>query len=287
MKRSFSLLLCLLFALAPAAAQRVVKSAEQQLVEDAVRDGLFCVRSGFQLRQVGSDEYFGRNGREEFGASYAIGVKLPGGYCLSAPSVRPWDYDEAVQDFAADYAPVPYVTEMAPLSQSLQFQPLEQDAGKAQALSSELLYRFEAKTFGDTAFVTDPYRGEKEGWAVWVTMEGTAGQGAVTDFMAYRHRLDVVSDSTSYAIPKPMVVGNREVVGGVYVVPVVTRLGQVELRLCGVMVPLPGGEWRICCPFAEGAAPRTSEAATLTPASPAEGSKDQPKKKKKKSKKKA
>lgn len=281
MRQSLSLLLFLLLAAAPAAAQRVVKSAEQQFVENAVASGLFCARHGYQLSQKESGERFGRDGRDEFGAGYGLGVKLPAGFALTAPAVRPWEYDETFADYAADYAPVPLGLGFSALAGPMQFRPMEDDTTQSKSLCGGLLTRYAAPLFGDTAFVLDPYFGEKEGWMVWVVANGTPAPGVATDFVAYRHQLSLVQDSASYALRPPILAGSQRPLGGVFVVPAVAGVGRVELRLCGVAVPFPDGQWRLGCPFATRPAPVGGE---LTPASQQEDRKPDRRKKKKKEK---
>lgn len=276
--------LLLLALAAPSAGQRVVKSAEQQQVESVVRGGLFCARQGFQFRAREGGGLFGRDGREEFGAGYALGVRLPGGYCLAAPAVRPWDFDAEAEGYAADYEPVATEAAFSPLAAALEFSPARPDADGRQPLSGDALYHFPATVNADSAFTVDPYYGEKKGWAVWAVTEGKPGPGVATDFVAYRHTLRLSADTAAFALTPPLLVGGRKVLGGVFVVPVVARVGTIEFRLCGIMAPGPDGKWTLCCPFGESAPPAAGGEGGLTPVRGKDKPAGKPDKKKRKKK---
>lgn len=286
LRRILSVLLLLALA-APSAGQRVVKSAEQRQVETVVRGGLFCARQGFQLRAREGGGLFGRDGREEFGAGYALGVRVAGGYCLAAPAVRPWDFDAEAEGYAADYEPVATEAAFAPLTAALQFSPARPDAGGRQPLCGDALYHYPAAVSPDSAFTADSYYGEKQGWIVWAVTEGRPGAGAAADFVAYRHTLRLSADTAAFALAAPVLVGGRQVLGGVFVVPVVARVGTVEFRLCGIIAPAPGGGWTLCCPFAGEDPPAAPVEGALTPVRGKDSPAAKPDKKKRKKKEKA
>ncbi len=286
LRRILSVLLLLALA-APSAGQRVVKSAEQRQVEAVVRGGLFCARQGFQLRAREGGGLFGRDGREEFGAGYALGVRVAGGYCLAAPAVRPWDFDAEAEGYAADYEPVAAAAAFAPLTAALEFSPARPDGAGRQPLCGDALYHYPAAVSPDSAFPADPYYGEKQGWLVWAVTEGRPGPGVAADFVAYRHALRLSPDTAAFALRPPALVGGRQVLGGVFVVPVVARVGTVEFRLCGIVVPVPGGGWSLCCPFAAEDPPGAPASGALTPVGGKDSPATKPDKKKRKKKEKA
>ena len=105
--------------------------------------------------------------------------------------------------------------------------------------------------------------------------------------MAYRHALRLSPDTAAFALRPPALVGGRQVLGGVFVVPVVARVGTVEFRLCGIVAPVPGGGWTLCCPFAAEDPPAAPASGALTPVGGKDSPATKPDKKKRKKKEKA
>ena len=187
----------------------------------------------------------------------------------------------------ADYEPVATEAAFAPLTAALQFSPARPDADGRQPLCGDALYHYPAAVSPDSAFTADPYYGEKQGWIVWAVTEGRPGPGAAADFVAYRHALRLSPDTAAFALRPPALVGGRQVLGGVFVVPVVARVGTVEFRLCGIVAPVPGGGWTLCCPFAAEDPPAAPVGGALTPVGGKDGPATKPDKKKRKKKEKA
>lgn len=225
-------------------AQIFVQSSSQQLVEEAVKGGIFLFRQDYQVKDTATGKYYGRGG-DVFGSVYALGIKLNGGYCLSDRGIHPWEYDVNFNNYRQDYLPVMYKTYwretadtvMADYAQWVEKQVKELIPGKFSYVTDSL--------FQGKGFETDLTTGMKAGWMVWVVSEKTIAEASSqtpVSYTIYRKELELREGIGEYTLEAPST--GLNVWGGIYVVPVQTAVGQITFRLAGVM-DKKGKQWTL------------------------------------------
>lgn len=223
----------------------------QPLLESSVENGFFVSRQSFQIRDKETGELFGLNGKEEFGVQYSIGIKIPDGILLMDEAVRPWEYNAKFEKYSEKYDPVLHQSDYSKLTKPVEYKTLDLHPDTQKMLVDSLLYMYGSESFDGKGFLLDKQTGEKEGWVVWVISRSSTDleTSADVNYIIYQKKLTVKSQGQSFEIEKPY--ADREVLGGVYVVPRYTEIGIVEFRLCGIIVPKNENSWVICCPFAD------------------------------------
>lgn len=220
----------------------------QQLIEEAVRDGLFLLRQDYQLKDTVSGKYYGRGG-DVFGSVYALGVKLRGGYCLADRGVHPWEYDANFNEYRSVYVPVMYKIYRREMAGATMTECPAWEGKQVRELVSGKFSFIEDSLFRNEGFETDLTAGKKAGWFVWVVSGKTleeATPGTEVSYTIYRKELDIRENVGEYAIDAPST--NQKVWGGIYVVPVRTAVGQITFRLIGVM-DKQENQWIMFTPF--------------------------------------
>ena len=104
MKRIFILISILGISLVVHA--QFLNSPSLQLIEKAIREGVFCIEKGYQIQDSNLNA-FGRNNKEEFSSFYSLGIKTNKGYILSHQAIYPWLFDKDFEEYKDSYTPIP------------------------------------------------------------------------------------------------------------------------------------------------------------------------------------
>ena len=96
MKRIFILISILGISLVVHA--QFLNSPSLQLIEKAIREGVFCIEKGYQIQDSNLNA-FGRNNKEEFSSFYSLGIKTNKGYILSHQAIYPWLFDKDFEEY--------------------------------------------------------------------------------------------------------------------------------------------------------------------------------------------
>lgn len=265
----FSILLCA--GLCPEApAQIFVQSSSQQLVEDAVRGGFFLLRQDYQLQDTATGKYFGRDGRNEFGSIYALGIRMKGGCCLPDRGVRPWEYDANFDHYRMTHLPVIYKTFLRELADTVIQETAAPAATKPLELASQQCYYIADTLLGRQGFEAETGSGKKQGWLVWIVADRSLEEAAAAksvSYVIYRRDMEFRKETSEYAVDAPSQA--QKLWGGAYVIPVQTAVGQLTFRVAGILLP-KGEKWVMTTaleklPTAQTVRPAGDDPVTLTP----------------------
>jgi hypothetical protein len=211
------------------------QSSNQHLIESAVKDGILIVKQEYALQNVETGKLFGRNNQTFFGISYSIALKLNGDFVGGQKLAAPWKTDPNYCEFAdnAKYTPVITKTQYRKVEMN-SFETLAFDTARVATIVPDYLYTW-PDVKGDFGFQVDNTIGFKKGWLVWVTSsEGIQQQDSIAiELEIYRTEVDVVLDSVFYEIKVPNI--KKPIIGGFYILPVVSRIGQVTFDLVGTL----------------------------------------------------
>jgi hypothetical protein len=256
-------------------------SSSQQFIKDAVTHGLFAVHRCYQLQDttVAGSAYFGWNNLAYFGDTYSLGVKVRKGYCIGDMAAHPWAYDEKYEEYRTQNRFKPLISEnyYREINDTV-FRALPLKEENVKEISANQIYLVEDTCFHSKGFEIDNTSGTKKGWIVWVIVDGTLQEkeNAGISFSVYRNELVFEENKEAYNVEYKSP-ASKSVLGGIYVLPENTAIGEITFRLCGYLHK-DGSQWKIVrCAISNGNVPQArpasgGNAGGLTPLTPAKGS---------------
>jgi hypothetical protein len=242
MKRLLVMIVCAAFIHSSEAqfGLRSLNSSNQQLIEEAVKDGLFIVRQSYLLKD--SVTSYGWDNMPNFGTTYSLGVKVADGYYLADQVVHPWKYDSKFDEFCNNKQYKPIISQTEYLSYNslkdsifLPFLYQPNCVGKQIYLVSDSL-------FENKGFAVDKSDNVKQGWLVWLVSTDSLEKITHESLSLLVYRNELKSETGTYNIEAPTT--NKIVVGGIYIVPKVESIGKLTFYLSGI-AHKEGDDWQI------------------------------------------
>lgn len=220
------------------------------LVSSGVDGGVFMMSHSYQLKDTVSAQLFGRYGNTEFGGTFGPAIKVQGGYVVHESVIEPWKYDENYTRYRDNYVPVTYKVGCREFAENGQTVAIEGQIPEHQMLgASKYCIVKDSSLFEGKGFTVDVATGKKEGWCVWYTtptvVESIDSLGKVTVLTTMKE-LTVSADQSRYEVEVPHTDAN--ILGGIFVVPKQTAIGELSFLLAGIMVKGEEG-WVIETPF--------------------------------------
>ncbi|MCL1932716.1 MAG: hypothetical protein FWF53_02735 [Candidatus Azobacteroides sp.] len=216
---------------------RSFNSSNQQLIEEAVKGGIFIIRQSYQLKDTNTDELYGFHNAEHFGYTVSVGIKAQNGYYLDNMAVEPWKYDNKFIEYndQKQYLPVISESKYRSLTDDSAFSDLPYDKDKLKVLSGGQFYFAQDSFFDNQGFDADNSDGNKDGWLIWVVSSDSikaAGNESLS-LLVYRNELTFEPGKNTYKIKEPPT--DNRVLGGLYVVPEVTGIGKISFCIGGLL----------------------------------------------------
>jgi hypothetical protein len=256
------------------------------LIEDAVRDGLFVIRQNYQIKDTSTmpPTYYRWGNDPHLGTIYALGIKVHGGFYGDNRVLLPWNYDTRYGEYrnAVNYVPVISETNWRlPDSAHYKTMPFSSDSCSWQ--SDSLAVYVKSAMFAGKGFCENYSTGEKDGWIVWAVSDKltSATDTLPLSLLIYRMKLVYETGKKRYEIKNPNI--NKEILGGLYVVPEISGIGQITFKLSGILIKIDN-KWNVVT-FDGNTAASTLQPVQrggLTPVTPAETQDNADKKKRKK-----
>jgi hypothetical protein len=272
-------------------ADFVSVSTNQQLIEDAVKDAFFIIRSPYQLKQKNTNEIFGWNGREYFGDSiYTCGVKaIDGyyhavadlgfaqsrcyfktyiGYYTTDKALHPWSYDNRYLSYAEKdfFTPIIAGSSYRELKEK-SFKQLPSLISKKYTNYANIVYDVKDTIFGDEALQLYKESMPDKVWFVWlhsdVPLNNSNGKFFYT---VYRKELPEVGADGLFMVNPPSVDGY--LLAGICVVPVVSTVGMISFKFAGMICEHKGIWYMAPTQYSQ---PQVSNVRNITPDSELDG----------------
>ena len=239
MKKYILIIALNLFALTTfAQLERFSISNNQQLIEDAVKNGLFVIHQTYKLQDKTTDEpaYYGWNNKPFFGETFSVGIKISEGYYVGDKAVNPWRYDSNFDTYSNNpqYVPVFSETKYRELSDTACMK-LPFDMQSCKEIKEKCLYEINDAVFGGKGFEENSTDEKHEGWLVWVVTDKpiTKLNDSAIALITYRKELVFQPEVNSYEIESPSF--KKDIIGGIYIVPKVTEIGKITFLLTGFL----------------------------------------------------
>jgi hypothetical protein len=214
--------------------------SNHQLIEDAVTDGLFIVRSCYLLQDTTVKEptYYRWRDLPYFGDSCSLGVKLKKGYCIGDIAANPWKYDTKYEEYRSRnrYKPVMSESYYRQINDSLPLL-LSLEKKEIKSISTNHIYLVEDTLFQNKGFEINNSNGEKKGWIVWVISDKPLPEqkDMKISFSIYRTELLFEHGKEIYNIEMKNPPVNKTVLGGIYILPKYPEIGEIVFQLGGYL----------------------------------------------------
>jgi hypothetical protein len=228
---------------------RSLNSSNQQLIEEAVKEGFFIVHRSYQLKDTtDTPQYYGWNNAPNFGETYSLGVKAINGYYLDDKAIHPWLYDSKFDEYRDNRQYVPVVSKSEYKSYKILTDssfitfPIKDSTWVDNAEKS--FYFVTDSVFENDGFSLDDSDGVKQGWLVWLVSVDSLEKknNESLSLMVYRSELEFVSGKNTYKIDTPST--NKLIWGGIYIVPKIDGVGRISLSLSG-FASKKDGDWQV------------------------------------------
>ena len=217
-------------------------SSNQELIEDAVKDGIYIIKQSYQIKENATGRMFGVDGKNEFGSSYSLAVKSTMGFYIYDVAARPWIYDNSFKQLEQNkYSPVLSSTSIYKIDSKGDFEAVQ--TGTIVSLNEELVYRIDVQKPDSVGFSLLKTKGVLTGWVVLLTTEKDSklADKPLFDYSIYRREITIGDDLTvSFEAAQE----TKTVIGGFFVVPENTGIGQITFRLAG-LIQETEGKWII------------------------------------------
>lgn len=227
----FIIFLCLSFSIK---AQIYMPSASQQMIETAIADCFSIIEQSYQLEDTVTHQRFGRYGDEDFGKASVLAIKVGKGYLFDSSVLMPWLSDDNYKRYQNSHKPVLSKSQKIELSDSIitQFEILPDTT--FNGVKDYVLVADSTTILG--GFRTKAYTKPMDGWIAWISCDSTMNDYKPSQKVAliiHKKRIEFSKDSTSYNVDIPKT--DKNIWGGIYIVPEQTAIGQLTFNLGGII----------------------------------------------------
>lgn len=209
------------------------------LIERAIKKGLVVLRQDYQILNEDDEPIGNKPGMNCYGRTYSCGIRIDRNQFLVTKNfVTPWNNESIVKSDKRR----PQVSYSGFLTlNTIHFEQFDCDVEEASEEITNHLYKIEASEV--EGFEIDENTGKKKGYAVWLKCSNIidmthAPTGLSLEFTLFN--ITTKENTFIYELPtQPK--GN--IIGGVFIVPTVNKIGTIELKVNG-MFEKRGGIWK-------------------------------------------
>lgn len=245
MKRIVIILLSMM-ALLQSGAQKIVKSTGQKITESAILGSCVVVKQSYQIKNKKTGIVYGRNGRDEFGKSYSIGVKTDAGLVLIEKAIKPWLYDVDFKKVKDDYDPLIFLTEVGEIvsDAKVSYSACPISIGHQQPNGAWVA---NVSVNSPNILGIDTELGQKDGWLVWYTADNiNSNDSTALSVQSVNRKIEANEEGVDIDVEAPIGAGTP--VGGIYVCPFYEGNGRVVYKLTGIIIQ-NDNKWVLRTPF--------------------------------------
>lgn len=222
----------------------VKKSSNDSIVINAVVPALTIIRQQYRLELNG--DYYGKKGNPYYGESYTLGVKISNNTILQRGVILPWENDADYQrvNMGGKYTPVYFRSFLRPIART-EWKATEFDFGTQYTTptSSDSLLFLNQDKVSDFGLPDNRIEGMKQGLLIWVYSTTNIQDSAMqVRYQQSSVTIDAKADSSCISV-RPDIIDN--LLGGIFVVPQIERVGYIKVLLVGVAVKDSNNEWKL------------------------------------------
>jgi len=249
MKRIFILISILGISLVVHA--QLLNSPSLQLIEKAIREGVFCIEKGYQIQDSNLNA-FGRNNKEEFSSFYSLGIKTNKGYILSHQAIYPWLFDKDFEEYKDSYTPIPLNSKFTYNNFDIK---LQKDTSSIS--QDSLVYLITDKENNLDGFDIGEIAPNTQGWLSWIYVNDSS-----LSLVTRTKKIDSVGNEVLEEPQNSLKTPGR-LIGAVFVVPTF-EIGVIRFQVCGVVVQKEDS-WILTFPFYKAEKKVSNSSTNLTP----------------------
>lgn len=237
---------------------RPKKSGSQPLIEEAVRQAVVVFNQSYQISDS-TGRLFNRIDKNgNFNEINSIGIWTKDAVCVTDRVLTPWENDPLFQEYKAEYSPVQCSTSYHLLGKERK--TFYTDSLHFDTIYSNLLFSWKSKIWRNNGFTLGNGIGEIDGYMVWISVEDTNTFDSLT-FVTEHTRINFTNKENIYTLVAPNVptktsnIQNlvwpksvKNIVGGIFVVPVFNKIGTIELKLYGIAINIQNN-WKLIKTF--------------------------------------
>lgn len=212
----------------------VNKIGENELIENAVKDGFVLVDSYYALQNNSNGKKYGSDSHDYFGHICYLGYSMPNGYLTIADAATPWAVDERFDDFRDNERYSPVLLDSIMVRHADGSNTIRARLGNTiKELDETGLLKLENDE-RDMQRLIAASEAANKGWLVFAMipkkLNGVISAKTALTFTSKSY----TAGGNNTIITTP----NRDketIVGGLFVVPVQKGVGQIELQVCGFL----------------------------------------------------
>lgn len=221
-----------------------LRTNNQQVIDIAL-DGAFAkVNQSYELCDTISNEHFGRNDNNYFSIIPFLGIETERGLCVPIEIMKPWLMDKDFDEYQNRYQPLVTGTKYSTLnSKSAQIRSFNTPIIADSICDGVAI--FSDTTFVNRGLKVDTIQGSKDGWLIWLSTTGTLNECDSIKITSIHKTIEISTDD-KLSVDAPDNIGTN--VGGIFITPSQTNVGQVTFLLSGILVKSED-EWNLVFPF--------------------------------------
>lgn len=249
MKKLLLLLLLIPVQLYAQLSMDLFSTGNQVLIENSIQNCFFVAKQSYQIQDIKTKEIFGLGGKETFGVSYTIGIKIIDGCVISDETLNPWNYDEKFLKYKNDYSPILCKSEFSEMAQDAQYKPFDIDSSKASVIGDSLYYMMKTHSFNSKGLEVDETYGEKVGWLVWISLKDDQNieESAELNYIISRHKVQIDKEAKEAQGEIVVPMSNNKILCGIFIVPYYSY-GNITFKLSGILAER-NNEWKLLSPL--------------------------------------
>lgn len=243
-----------LFTAASATAQ-LVNRTDLSFVRDALTPSLRVVRTSYDIARKDFSEYFSADNDTVFGRSYTLGVVVPGGMVVSSHALAPWDADPKYEYYRNDETLTTKINDcvMSSLLPDADYRVVEIDEFSTpvpipEVLNDSPVYFIDVtNNIGADALEIMTPDETTNGLAIWVATQEGRSLDSTTDMFVKIENAKLEFDAVNPWATIKKVATKGEILGGIFVVPILKAPGVLQFTVAGFMAPPtgPNEPWRV------------------------------------------
>ena len=211
------------------------KSNNQIFIEQALQQAFVNVEQSYQLQDTIHNEIFGRDEKDYFSIISFLGMRTQQGLLIAQDAVHPWKNDEDFNQYEGKYKPIVFRSKLTYLRSELESKETNPVVTEANVQKlTETPFALYVDSLNRNGLMCDTVAGSKSGWMVWVIDTKTENNPDSIRLVSYKKELYIKHSTDTISVDTPD--NNQPILGGIFVNPVQTHVGQITFLLTGVAV---------------------------------------------------
>lgn len=206
----------------------LLQSDDQELIKQAIAPALYVVESSYVVQDKESGQRFGLDGKSYFNQLSLLGVHIENTIVMNDRVLSPWEKDDTFAPYAEEYTPQLYQVKSYLLYDSVQYAIDSAKLISAPHASENYLLI----ASDNDGLEMDTTSGDKDGWIVYLN----TNKKGERILRCMKKKIVIANSSSPQKVEIPQLLTSD--FGGVFIIPKVKKIGQIEFRICGIISPV-------------------------------------------------